>query len=698
MLNNKNIFYFIRILILLSLSIQTFPQKITLENEQIKRMFNIGDRTKLSTIYYGRTDDSSNYVLAENKEFSFRINDKEYSGLSRWDVSFRDTSDCLQSKGIVFQLNSNDSTDFTIQITYMAYKDIPVIKKQISFHNNGSNDIKLEALDIENLKINWNPTETWIMRYYGRYKHLGAYIGDWNDPIITVHDLEMDRGISIGNEIPGVIKRSTALVDGKSITSGFTHPEQAFGFRKWIYPGETWNSPAVFTALYSKTSNPYTVLNTTVADYVRKYMGTRYEQLSQKPMFIYNTWVPFTTNINNTLILELADAAASCGVEEFIIDDGWQVCNGDWIVNSNKFPEGLKSIFDHIRSLGMKPGLWISLATAKLDSHIYQNHPEWFVEDKNGNKTNLHSDDIGSSATACLGTGWKEHIKQVIRQLVQKHGLAYSKLDLAMITSAYVYDLEKTGCYSGKHPEHKDHEESYETIYRKCMEVLDELHAEFPELFIDCTFETAGKLQLNDYGIIKHAEGNWLSNIPQSGAQGAFRARLLAWQRSPTLPASTLVIGNLLMNDAEYELALKSLAGTLPIMLGDPRKLSNKDRRNYKQWISWLKALEQRHKYTSFRQDLPGFGEPSEGCWDGFARINTETKSGGLIGVFRQGSKERSRIVTINYLDPNKQYSVREGKTNKIITTKSGKQLETTGFHVSLEKDYDGQLFEIREQ
>ena len=33
-----------------------------------------------------------------------------------------------------------------------------------------------------------------------------------------------------------------------------------------------------------------------------------------------------------------------------------------------------------------------------------------------------------------------------------------------------------------------------------------------------------------------------------------------------------------------------------------------------------------------FRQDLAGFGEPREGQWDGYQRINTETQSGGLVG------------------------------------------------------------------
>ena len=40
--------------------------------------------------------------------------------------------------------------------------------------------------------------------------------------------------------------------------------------------------------------------------------------------------------------------------------------------------------------------------------------------------------------------------------------------------------------------------------------------------------------------------------------------------------------------------------------------------------------------------------------WDGFQRINTETKSGGIIGVFKQGSLDNERQIRINYLNPTK--------------------------------------------
>jgi alpha-galactosidase len=507
--------------------------------------------------------------------------------------------------------------------------------------------------------------------------------------------------MAIGNEAVGVVKRTTVFTDGQSVTAGLTHPEQAYGFRKWLRPGEQWTAPRIFTALYDRCSDASFALNTIVPDFVRKHTNMRIEQLPRKPMFVYNTWSPFMRNIDEATVRELAKAAAECGVEEFVIDDGRQVEAGsegdDWEVDRKKFPNGLRPVFDYIKSLGMKPGLWISLATANFSRKNYRAHPEWFVRDEHGQIANLHSGD-GQNKTACMGTDWYDYIRQTLLRLVDEHGLAYVKLDLAIETSAYVYDDRRTGCYATGHPHHRDHAESYGVIYERCMQLFAELHRAAPDLFIDCTFETAGKLQLMDYGIAAYAEGNWLSNVEQTSPTGPLRIRNLSWGRTPALPATSLVIGNLHMDGEYHELGFKSLAGSLPIMLGDPRKLTAKEKQRYKSWSGWLKTLEDRHVFMSFRQDLPGFGEPAEGFWDGFCRLNTDTDSGGVVGVFRHGAAETSRTVTLPWLDANKTYLVKQGFEGKSVATQSGKELTEKGFPVTLKEKYDGELFEIAEK
>jgi alpha-galactosidase len=684
---------------------------LIIDNGSVKRIINCSNDSVFSDGLFleGR---GKNYLRAGSPEFSFIMNDKSVNGYIGWKIiSCEPITDANGGSGAVLKLKGYSIADgMEIELTYLSYPGLPVIRKRITFRNISSSDIKLEAIDVESINLNLDYVSTWVYHNYARMKHLGTYIGNWDDPVVVIHNTTLHSGLALGNESPGVLKRTAFHTTDRNIEIGLTHPGQDFPFRKWLKPGETWESPGTFIALYADNDDGYNVINSVVNDFVRKHLGSRIPSIKSKPLFVYNTWYPFRTFINDSLIREVAKAASECGIQEFIIDDGWQYNfdrkssdkgwgrnYGDWLVDLNKFPGSLSSTFDYIRSLGMKPGLWISIGSATADSRVFKSHPDWFVINQKGKTGNLHTQSENSDFyTSCFGTEWFSYIKSVILNLVREHGLAYAKLDLSVVTSAYVNDPVVSGCYANDHPYHRDHEESFIVIYQNVLKLFDELHDEAPELFIDCTFETEGKLQLQDYAFVKHAEGNWLSNIEEPFPTGALRMRQLAWWRSPALPAGSLVIGNLPLDSKNFDFDLKSLIGTLPIVLGDPRKLPTEQRAEIKKWADWMVNMQKKYDYMSFRQDLPGFGEPAEGSWDGWARINTDTKKGGIIGVFRQRAKEKSRIVIVSGLNPEKKYCVLLAPEGKLIALLSGQQISEEGFRVNFINDYDGNVFEIK--
>jgi alpha-galactosidase len=383
-------------------------------------------------------------------------------------------------------------------------------------------------------------------------------------------------------------------------------------------------------------------------------------------------------------------------VEEFIIDDGWQVGFCDWEIDYEKFPNGLKPVFDYIKSKGMKPGLWLSMGAASADSKVFKAHPEWFAKYKDGNFVNLH--DGGTDRySACFTTGWKDYIKGKILNLVSEHGLEYVKLDFAIVASAYRFDTDVSGCFAENHT-HRDREESYLEIYRAAWQMYDDLHAAARNLFIDCTFETMGELQLIDYDMCKHAEGNWLSNFEGEAPSGSARVRQMSWWRTPVIPATALVIGNQSLDDENALYSFKSLTGSLPIMLGDPRKMNPEKQQQFKAYANWLREMENKHQVMLFRQDLQGFGEPAHGSWDGFQRINTDTKSGGIVGVFKQYSPVDERWITVDFLDSAKKYNVVQATAGKTVASGTGKELQSKGFKVVFEEEFQGELYEVTEE
>jgi alpha-galactosidase len=634
------------------------------------------------------------YFSNANTDFQFEVNEIIYSGKNSWNlVEIWAIKDSKEGDGAAVKLTSQDKK-VELTLKYLMYPNSPAIRKCLIVKNLTDKPVKLESVDVEKFET-VNVTFSWIYHDYGRRRSIGPYEGGMQDALIIVHDMNWEQGIVLGNEATGVIKRTSVFWKASDICVGLTHKNALFPFRKWIEKGESFETPQVFTIVYNNQKTPDEILNTTVPDFVRKYMGIRLSVLKEKPTFVYNTWRPFTKNINEKLILELAKAAADAGMKEFIIDDGWNENYGDWNVDLKKFPNGLKPVFDYIKSLGMKPGLWISIGSATQSSIVYQTHPEWFVLDIKGNPTSLHVPNDKERYTACFSTGWYDYIKNVLLKLSVEYGLEYLKLDFAVVTSAYTFDPKESGCYATNHPGHKDHNESLFTNYQQLWQLFDELHAAKPNLFIDCTFETLGGIQLIDYALLKHAEGDWLSNFEGAvGEKTDIRVRNMAWWRSPAMPATALVIGNPQMQDKDWEMHIKSIAGALPIMLGDPRKLSESDLKKYRGYADWLQLMESKYSIMSFRQDLPGFGEPMEGMWDGFQRINTETKNGGIIGIFRHGAIESKRIVTVNWLYPEKTYQIKT-MDGKVIATLTGNELKYKGFTVNIEGLYSGDLFEI---
>jgi len=673
--------------------------ELTLDNGMVHRIIKLpSDGGNLITTSYKPVSGDFKYFLDNNTDFRFEVNEVVYSGKSNWSLAGIHTiTDNRQGNGADVTLVSWDKKVELI-IKYLLYPGSPAIRKSLIIKNLTDNPIKLESVDVEKFEVvNYYPTTfSWIYHDYGRRPSIGPYEGNKQDALVIVHNMNWEQGIVLGNEAPGVVKRTSVFWEAPDICVGLTHKNGLFPFRKWIEKGASFETPQVFTMVYNNQKTPDELLNTAVPDFVRKYMGIRLSELKEPPTYVYNTWIPFLRNINENLVKELAKAAADAGMREFIIDDGWQDSYGDWAIDSKKFPNGLKPVFDYIKSLGMKPGLWISVGSAARSSKIYEEHPEWFVLDKSGNATSLHEANDKDRFTACFGTGWYDYIKGVLLKLVVDYGLEYLKLDFAIVSSAYTFDHNESGCYSTTHPGHRDHHESLYTNFERVWQLFDELHAAKPDLFIDCTFETMGGVQLIDYAMLKHAEGNWLSNFDgAAGEKTGLRIRNMAWWRSPAISATALVIGNPEMQDKEWEMHVKSIAGVLPIMLGDPRNLSENDFKKYRGYADWLQQMETRYNIMSFRQDLPGFGEPAEGMWDGFQRINTDTKKGGIIGVFRHGAVDMKRQVTVYYLDPDLTYDV-ISLNGKVITSLSGNELKSKGFELTLEGKYSGELFEIK--
>jgi alpha-galactosidase len=91
------------------------------------------------------------------------------------------------------------------------------------------------------------------------------------------------------------------------------------------------------------------------------------EGLAQTPPMGWNSWNTFGTDINEKLVMEIADAfekynLKDAGYEYIVLDDGWMARERDadlkLVPDPVKFPNGLKVVADYVHSKGLKFGIY----------------------------------------------------------------------------------------------------------------------------------------------------------------------------------------------------------------------------------------------------------------------------------------------------------------------------------------------------
>ena len=164
------------------------------------------------------------------------------------------------------------------------------------FRSNSGKEIRIESFDVEKLILGFSFVEAVTYANYGRQKHLSTYVGDWDDPVIAVHSYSLNAGILLGNESPGVLKRTAYNTGYNNADIGLTHQGENYPFRKYITSGESWTAPRVFVIPYANSADPWKIMNTSLADFVRRHMGLRINEIGKRPTIMYNNYVPFNDN------------------------------------------------------------------------------------------------------------------------------------------------------------------------------------------------------------------------------------------------------------------------------------------------------------------------------------------------------------------------------------------------------------------
>ena len=156
-------------------------------------------------------------------------------------------------------------------------------------------------------------------------------------------------------------------------------------------------------------------------------------------IFGYTSWYNYYQDISEQILLRDLEALDD-RFNLFQIDDGYETFVGDWLdVDEKKFPHGLSFIPEKAHARGFKAGIWLAPFVAEEKSRLFQEKPDFFKRDKDGQFVKCGSNWSGFYALDLAKPEVREYIKKCLRHYAEM-GFDLFKLDFLYAASLPEYE------------------------------------------------------------------------------------------------------------------------------------------------------------------------------------------------------------------------------------------------------------------
>jgi alpha-galactosidase len=286
-------------------------------------------------------------------------------------------------------------------------------------------------------------------------------------------------------------------LDEVRITGGFN----PFDFGYVLHPGESLETP-IFYGGYSARGLGGASRLLHRYELHRILPHSAANSLPKPRPVIYNSWEATEFNVNEAGQMALAEKAAALGIDRFVMDDGWfgqrkddHAGLGDWYVNPEKFPNGLKPLIDKVHALGMDFGLWVEPEMVNPDSDLYRKHPDWVLnfpgrprsEGRNQLVLNLARPDV------------RDYLLGFLDKLLSENEIAFLKWDYNRNWSEPGWDQLPAA----------EQKRVYVEFTRNLYAILAELRKRHPKVEFESCSGGGGRV---DLGILRYADEVWPSD------------------------------------------------------------------------------------------------------------------------------------------------------------------------------------------
>lgn len=216
------------------------------------------------------------------------------------------------------------------------------------------------------------------------------------------------------------------VVNSVSLSIGLA--DYQFGhWRKTVPHKTSFSSPVAYLS----------VANGGIAELSNRLLSMRHRAIdalneANDMAITYNDYATTWGHPTHAAMSHMADLLSRGKTKYLVMDAGWfapRGSNGDWVVNSESFPNGLRAYCDEIRAKGMIPGIWMEFENIGAKARLFERANDLVLR-RDGHPI------VGHVINGGMGKFWDFRKSEVVEYLTEKvirflrdNGFGYLKID-----------------------------------------------------------------------------------------------------------------------------------------------------------------------------------------------------------------------------------------------------------------------------
>lgn len=243
---------------------------------------------------------------------------------------------------------------------------------------------------------------------------------------------------------------------------------------------------------------------------------------------LLNSWEGVYFDIKEAEMDQMMADIASLGGELFVMDDGWfgnkyprnndSTSLGDWVVDTNKLPNGINGLLAAAKKHGISFGIWIEPESVNSISELYEKHPEYVI------KMDKRDPKLVRGGTQILIDMANPEVQDLIFNMVDTLLTNYPEIDyikwdancpVANFGSQYLPKDEQSHLYIENH--------------KGFAKIMDRIRAKYPDVTIQACASGGGRA---NWGVLP-----WFDEFWTSDNTDALQRVYMQWGTSYFFPA-----------------------------------------------------------------------------------------------------------------------------------------------------------------